>query len=67
MKLEIDSIINSLLSFLGDQSCCFWGRGNGWAFMAYTELLEAWQFMGLGKFHKKEHKHLLNKQTHIIL
>jgi hypothetical protein len=53
MKLEIDSIINSLLSFLGDQSCCFWGRGNGWAFMAYTELLEAWQFMGLGKFHKK--------------
>ena len=29
----------------GDLSCCKWGRGNGWAFIAMTEVLEAGQKM----------------------
>ena len=40
-----------LPSFCADHhSCCYWARGNGWALMALTEVLEAWQAQGLGKY-----------------
>jgi rhamnogalacturonyl hydrolase YesR len=52
----------SFISGLDHESCCFWGRGNGWALMAVTEVLEAWQSMGLGQ--NIRYEHILN-QFHI--